>query len=134
MSVIHSPVGAIVVTMFRTFSADDDTLTVVVSGTGVCAADIRLLVEDIERETSKHGLLQVMCDATGMEHTLNHLEVLALAKHAVSVVPVGGRLAIVYARDDREKASFMETVMVHLGKSMRVFSSAAAANAWLGAS
>ena len=118
-------------TMDCTFSVDGETLTVVVSGTNVCSEDVRGLVDDITVEASKDGLLRVLCDAASVHHTLTHLEVLDVAKHAVRHVPSGGRLAVVHGRDDREKASFMETVIVHLGKPARVFSSPTAARTWL---
>jgi hypothetical protein len=131
MSVIHSPVGAIAVTMHCTFSTDNGTLTVVVSGTDVCATDVRRLVDDIAEAASKDGLPRVMCDATHVRHCLSFSDILDIAKHAVHRAPGHGKFAVVCAADDREKASFMETVVVNLGKSARVFSDTTAARAWL---
>ena len=131
MPVIHSPVGAIAVTMQCTFSTDNDTLSVVVSGTDVCAADVRRLVDDIAEAASRDGLLRVLCDATHLRHGLSFPDVLGIAKYAVHRAPVQGKFAVVCAPDDREKASFMETVVVHLGKSARVFSDATTARSWL---
>ena len=118
-------------TMHWTFSTDNDTLAVVVSGTDVCATDVRRLVDDIAEATSKDGLLRVMCDATHVRHRLSFSDVLDIAKHAVHRAPVQGKFAVVCALDDREKASFVETVIVNLGKSARVFSDTTAARAWL---
>ena len=118
-------------TMHHTFSTYNDTLLVVVSGTDVCAADVRRLVDGIAEIASKRGLLRVLCDATDVTHSLSFADVLSIAKHAVRRAPVEGRFAVVCAPDNAEKASFMETVVVNLGKSARVFSDATAARAWL---
>jgi hypothetical protein len=131
MSVIHSPAGAIAVTMHCTFSIDKDTLVVVVSGTDICVTDVGRLVDDIAEAASKDGLTRVMCDATRVRHCLSFADVLVTAKHAVHRSPGHGKFAVVCALDDREKASFMESVVVNLGKSARVFSDTAAARAWL---
>jgi hypothetical protein len=131
MSDTHSPVGAIAVTMRSEFSTEDGTLNVVISGTDVCAADVRQLVDDIAEAASKEGLAQVMCDATQVQNNLSFSDVLTLAKYAVGRAPTKGKFAVVCAPDEREKASFMETVVVHLGKSARVFSDKTTARAWL---
>jgi hypothetical protein len=117
--------------MHCTYSTDDDTLIVVVSGTDVCAADVRRLVDDIAAVASEDGLQRVICDAVHVQHCLSFGDVLGLAKHGVHRAPAHGRFAVVCAPGDREKASFMETVVVNLGKSARVFTCAAAARAWL---
>ena len=118
-------------TMRCTFSTDDDTLTVVASGTDVCANDVRRLVDDIAEAAFRGGLNQVLCDATHIRHCLSFSDVLHIAKHAVGRAPVKGKFAVVCSPDDREKASFMEAVVVNLGRSARVFSDTAAARAWL---
>jgi hypothetical protein len=131
MSDTHSPVGAIAVTMNCTFSTENGTLAVVVSGTDVCATDIRQLVDDIAEAASKGGVRRVLCDATQVRHCLSFSDILVIAKHAVQRAPARGRFAVVCSPDDTEKASFMETVVVNLGKSARVFSDTTAARAWL---
>jgi hypothetical protein len=119
------------VTTHYTYSTDDGTLIVVVSGADVCADDVRRLVDVIAEAASKDGLHRVMCDAVHVRHCLSFNDVLCLAKHAVHRAPANGRFAVVCAPDDREKASFMETVVVNLGMSARVFSCTTAARAWL---
>jgi hypothetical protein len=131
MSDIHSPAGAIAVTMQRTFSTDNSTLTVVVSGSDVCATDVRQLVDDIAEAASRDRLNQVLCDVTDVHHRLSFSDILVIAKHAVGRSPAKGKFAVVCALEDREKASFMESVVANLGKSARVFSDATAAKAWL---
>jgi hypothetical protein len=117
--------------MYHTFSTDDDTLIAVVSGTGVCAADLCRLVDDIAEAASNDGLRRVLCDATHVQHLLSFSDVLDIAKHAVHRSPAQGKFAVVCALDDREKASFMETVVVNLGRSARVFSDTTTARTWL---
>jgi D-aminopeptidase len=114
-----------------TLSAENGTLVAVLSGTDVCARDVRQLVDDIAAAASKDGLRRVMCDATQVTHSLSFADILVIAKHAVQRAPAQGQFAVVCSPDDRERASFMETVVIHLGKSARVFADTAAARAWL---
>ena len=118
-------------TMHCALSTQNDSLIVVASGTDACADDVRQLVDDIAEAATKHGLVRVMCDATDVRHCLSFSDILELVKHAVGRAPVHGKFAVVCTPDDREKASFMETVVLHRGKSARVFSSTTAAMAWL---